>query len=250
MRSPLQSLEEVLGRRLREDERGSIATLNDLPAELVEEVRALNEKSRVASTEYLRFYVRKLDAVDEFISDVLELGTISASSWGIRDLICFSKLNANYWSRCDVPSMVGALMSVDGLRWWRVAPRLDEWDWLGISGAPGVLVRDATYWFEPPDKVDYYELESEELEEIPTETFEVSIRRWIASRAAWQLAQAKLKPGREASADEVARMLSAPVPVIEDAKIAVRALLREEYELGPSSDDVPGFRGPDDWYAR
>jgi len=37
--------------------------------------------------------------------------------------------------------------------------------------------------------------------------------------------------------------------VSADAEIAVRALLRERYELGPSSDEVPGFRGPDDWYA-
>jgi hypothetical protein len=39
-------------------------------------------------------------------------------------------------------------------------------------------------------------------------------------------------------------------PLSVDATIALNALLLERRELGPTDIEVPGFRGPDEWYDR
>lgn len=75
------------------------------------------------------------------------------------------------------------------------------------------------------------------------------MRRWIASRAAWQLMRKQIDVAPSASVNGVARMLSADTSPSADAEIVIRALLREERELGPASDAVPGFRGPEVWFA-
>ena len=77
----------------------------------------------------------------------------------------------------------------------------------------------------------------------------VAMRRWMASRVAWQLAQQGVTLPPDATVSDVMAALSVDAPCSADAEIAIRGLLREERELGPSSDTVPGFRGPDEWYT-
>lgn len=85
------------------------------------------------------------------------------------------------------------------------------------------------------------------LEQV--DNVEVAVRRWIASRIAWQIAQQGIALPADAAVSDVMTALSVNIPPSADAEIATRGLLREEREFGPSTEDVPGFRGPDEWYT-
>lgn len=87
----------------------------------------------------------------------------------------------------------------------------------------------------------------EHLEHV--DDVDVAMRRWIASRVAWLLERQGVTLPVDATVADVTTALAVDVPCSADAEIAIRGLLREERELGPSSEAVPGFRGPDEWYA-
>jgi hypothetical protein len=75
----------------------------------------------------------------------------------------------------------------------------------------------------------------------------VALRRWHASRIAFVAG----KFGALARARSLEDLSVPNLPVSQwtlDARIAGAALLRENGELGRSSDEVPGFRGPDAWF--
>lgn len=185
--------------------------------------------------------------MQEFAEDVV-IGDQPPSRWGREPLLCCAALNGLDALGFMSGDVVDSLQDVPGERWVRLAPQRSDWDGSLFCGAPAVLNRAADYRWRAPDKTKALILRGHEAIE-PVKNLTIATRRWIASRVAWQLVQAKHEPGRDTSADEVARMLSVTVPVSADAAIAVRALLRERYELDPSSDGFPGFRGPDDWFA-
>lgn len=246
MRRPLQSLQDALGRPLRAEDRGSVETLNDLPDELVREARVLNRTSRVASTEYLRYYVRKADVVDGFIQDVLEHDKVSAAEWGKRDVMCFPHGSAAQCAVLDETRLLAPLSDIEGERWVRVVPTPWGWDWSGIAGAPGVLVRAAPYWFEPPETVAYGDVESEVIEEIPVDGLDIAVRRWLASRVAWELR--RRDPVTGTNMMEVCAGLGIePERLSMWARAAIGGLLRSGWPVSTGSPP-PGFDGPDDWY--
>lgn len=246
MRRPDQSLEEALGRALSPADRGSVDTLNDLPDELVREARGLTRTSRLAATAYLQYYVKKADTVDGFIADVLEHGSVAASEWGKRDVICFPNPKPAHWIRLEAVDLVAPLADIEGERWLRVAPAAEPWDWSGVAGAPGVFVRLAPYWFDPPHGIEYGDIDSEALERVPAADFEIAARRWMASRVAWELR------GREPADCRTLEAVCAglgvdPGRLSVTAQAAIRGLLRSGWpQVGGST--VPGFDGQDDLY--
>jgi hypothetical protein len=245
------ALERLLGRELPASERGSVSTLNDLPHERLQEAAALAARARLAAVEYLLFYVgnAELDHASDFVDDVL-LGGADPRSWGISDVLFAPGTKLVNALQIDVPTVLQPLEVIVGERWWRVAPERELWDWSGLCGAPGVLVRRAPYvWSAEAARlgVGGHALYDEPLEQV--HDLAIAMRRWMASRVAWQLAQQGVTLAADATVSDVMTALSADVPCSADAEIAIRGLLREERELGPASDAVPGFRGPDEWYA-
>lgn len=246
MRRPLQSLEDALGRSLRAQDRGSVETLNDLPDELVREARALNLTSRVASTEYLRYYVKKAEVVDGFIQDVLEHDKDSAAEWGKRDVMCFPHGSAASCAVLDETALLAPLNDIDGERWRRVVPTPEGWDWSGVAGAPGVLIRAAPYWFEPPETIEYGDVDSEILEDVPVDKLHIAVRRWLASRVAWELR--RHDPAARTTIEDICAGLGLePACLSVGAKAAIQGLLRSGWPRSIGSP-IPGFDGPDDWY--
>jgi hypothetical protein len=85
------------------------------------------------------------------------------------------------------------------------------------------------------------------METEPVSDPVVALRRWHASRLAFKTWKSGVL-GRALSLED----LSLPnLPVsqwTEDARVAGAALLRENRELGPWAEQIPGFRGPDAWF--
>jgi hypothetical protein len=76
----------------------------------------------------------------------------------------------------------------------------------------------------------------------------IAERRWLASRFAWR-ASAYLAEARPSFEGLLSALSVSREALSEDALIAVRALIRESSLDPRSASLVPGFRGPDAWYA-
>lgn len=81
----------------------------------------------------------------------------------------------------------------------------------------------------------------------PIVDINVAVRRWTAA----VLAQALEQRGQLEALRDTTDLKGLAVPLeqwSEDARIAARALVREQLELVRQPNEVPGFRGPDIWY--
>jgi hypothetical protein len=232
-------------------EQGSIATLNDLPAWMVDEARVIARESVVGAVRYLRFYVatHHSSSAEDFVEDVLLEGQ-DAATWKVRDCVCFpveraatTALEVHY---------LESLAGVEGERWFRIALRPGDHHSAASRGAVGVLKRNVRYWHTTPDEIGDYPVKPEDIEVVDAVHLEISVRRWIAHRMAWWT-RAHLEQRRPGlSGDD---MLGA-VPEVElsrvtaDARIAADALAREVVAYGDSADFPrrAGFLGPDAWY--
>lgn len=122
------------------------------------------------------------------------------------------------------------------------------WDWLRECGRPCVLHRSSDAEWTPDKELVRMSLYGvNRLERI--ENIAMGVRRWMASRVAWELAQQGIALPADAGVREVLSALGLDVSCSIDAELAIRGLLREQRELGePGEEEVPGFRGPDVWY--
>ncbi len=232
------SIEQLLGRPLDPAAEGKITDLNELPLAMVEEARRL---PRIERREYLTFHT-SLDCRDYlvfFISQVVQ-GKQDPASW---------MKGAEY----EADFAIGDLLTLDraallgafgpGLS-TRRAPCLLDWQGGQPVGAPARWMPEKRYFSRSPEGVI-----SCVPGTITLETFEdlaVALRRWIACRFAWVLPHHQLTLRDEGA---LAALLPPGLQASEDAASAVQAAIREEHELGPAGpSDIPGFRGPDDWY--
>ncbi|WP_428264117.1 hypothetical protein [Haliangium sp.] len=207
----------------------------------------MNRKSRVASTEYLQYYVVRSEVVGDFIHEVLEQNAVPARDWGKRDIICFPHNRIAYLAVRDEDELIAPLEHVVGERWMRVAPAPEQWDSSGTMGAPGVIVRTAPYWYKPAGDVEYSALASAPLERVPAESLPIALRRWLASRVAWELR--RYDPSRCTTLAGVCAGLGfAPTQLSAATQAAIRGLIRSGWSAG-FEPGLPGFEGPDEWYA-
>jgi hypothetical protein len=126
-----------------------------------------------------------------------------------------------------------------------VVPTLSSWQAGGTwEGAPALVQPDSDYLTPKPEGT---------VGLVPTRPTEpvrdavVAMRRWHASRLAFVAG----KSGALVRARSLEDLSLPNLPVSQwtlDARVAGAALLRESRELGRSSDEVPGFRGPDAWF--
>ncbi|TMQ19031.1 MAG: hypothetical protein E6J90_04890 [Deltaproteobacteria bacterium] len=246
------TIRRIIKRDIEASDRGTIATLNDLPAWMIHEARAIARESLVCAVRYLRFYVSSdySHRADDFIEDVLLKGQ-DARTWNIRDCICIpyeptqtTALEVHYEE---------TLAQVDGERWFRVKPKPSDHPSNHIPGAVGVVLRNTRYWEHSQQHISRFMFSRpDDLEAVPIRRLASSIRRWIAHRLAWW-ATGFLKEARfAATGDEII----AAVPevnmerVTDDARIAAAALAREVivYRGSPHFPQQAGFLGPEEWY--
>lgn len=82
----------------------------------------------------------------------------------------------------------------------------------------------------------------------PVRDVVVATRRWLAACCA----SAAMKRGMSRYPETAGEFLALAFPdlsdISDDAVLSVNALMAEERLLGHTEHEVPGFRGPDEWY--
>lgn len=225
------------------ERRKTVATLNDLGADQVEEARGWLHEGKGAAAWFLESLVVKchLGWAAPFIDEVL-LGSADWKTWGFEDVLCIPKLEWNQIGAADLASSFRALDPLAGEQHVRRAPLMKDKD-SQFCGAPGVFVRGKPYWWECPAGTEGL-LSAKDLE--PVENLMIAGRRWIASRVArhWTITRRPLPE----TPQDVASTLKLKTPLSRDGEIAIAGLIREQ-ELSGNHELAPGFRGPDAWYA-
>jgi hypothetical protein len=234
----LSHLEDTLGRRLPPAERASITNLNEVPEELIAEMKKLGSAS--LARRLLDYYCTL--ACRPYLSDFVEkvvIGNESPKLWrrgdvlvpapSLKDQLCLKR--------------EALLAPIGGYSGVRIIPDRASWasgtSWVGAPAKPRP---NADYRSKVPEGAA--NLLRPKLERAPDAA--ITVRRWIAARIARCLASSQPK-----TIDALSAIDQSLPPVdqwSEDARIAVAALLREFQELIPSEGEIPGFRGPDTWY--
>ena len=80
----MNELEKALGRPVDSRPRKSIATLNDVTAEMVDELRRLSDRRTLAHRYLDHYVVRSAGELDDFLDAVIDRGQ-DPSSWGFSD---------------------------------------------------------------------------------------------------------------------------------------------------------------------
>lgn len=233
MRIPVVSLER----------RKTVATLNDLTDEQVEEARGWARENKGKAAWFLESLVVRchLGWAAPFIDEVL-LGSADWKTWGFKDVLCIPKLEWNEVGAAVLATSFGRLDPLEGERHVRCAARVKDHN-SRFCGAPGVFVRGKPYWWECLAGVEGL-LKATDLE--PVENLVVAGRRWIAARVAWHwTVTARPLP---ATPQEVASTLKLQTPLSRDGEIAIAGLIREQ-TITANHELAPGFRGPDAWYS-
>jgi hypothetical protein len=249
--------DEVIHRIVKRDvpnsERGTIATLNDLPTWMVDEAREIARESRLAAVRYLRFYVatQHSSSAEDFVEDVLLRGD-DARTWEIRDCI----LVPNEFGRIgafEIAPYLGALATIEGERWFRIKPRLTDHLSDFTPGMIGVVQRRSRYWHNTPPGITRCPLAGgSDAEFVMPEQLDSCIRRWIAHRLAWWAREYLEQDRAQATGNRIIQAASEPQrgPATADVQLAASALAREArtYADSPVFPQQAGFLGPDDWY--
>lgn len=249
MTSPEEMIEKALGRKLNPAREGSVDYLNQLPSELLAEARSMARESKMLAYSFIQFYYRPghLGEVKAFIEDVV-VGNQEPAQWQRWNRLYAPAVLLPQLLRLSAEEVLAPLQDTPGERWVRLVPVPSSRTWSSFHGRPAILHRSSDEEWRPPENVSTLVLSGHEtLETLDDVT--LGIRRWIASCVARDLRRTQLELGPGVDVGDVASVIAAGVSLSADAEIAIRALLREERELGPSSDAVPGFRGPDAWYA-
>lgn len=235
----LIQLLEKLGRPLPAEHRASISHLNDVSVDLVAEARRLNDAD-LAET-LLAYYVtpghRRYFA--RYVQDVV-FGTTPPKMWR-RGGVLVPDFNLEEQLTLDRPDL---LAPIGGKFDVRIAPRLADWE-AGVSwvGSPARAQPYADYLTPLP--AGTVSIANPPLDPVIDKT--LAIRRWIASRLA-----AVLRSAGQLDSVSDPSSISANLPPYgrwsSDGQAALKALLRERRELNRETNEIPGFRGPDDWY--
>ena len=142
----MRDVEEVLGRELGEEDFRKTRSYNELSSKQIQEALLLAGESRLVAAVYLRHCVEHSDGYDDFIDEVLVERLLTPEEWGKSRVICYPEIESAKCMQTPAEDLLAPLRGLEGERWFRVTPTLE--DWMGFSvypGAPGV-VQDAPYW--------------------------------------------------------------------------------------------------------
>ena len=235
----LELIERKLGRRLRQADRGRFARLNEMPLDLIEQARALG--STLLAHSLIAYYTSpdNHQFLKRFVEDVV-LGATAPATWR-RGRVLVPSLSLDDQLRMSREEI---LRPLGGEFHARIVPEPAAWRaavaWVGAPAKPEA---DADYRTTVPEKTA--SLAWHPLNPVSDQT--VALRRWIAGRLARVVTATRPLDPTMAFTDSALR-LPPPDTWSPDAVAAADALRREVRELGPAREDIPGFRGPDDWY--
>ena len=152
---------------------------------------------------------------------------------GKRDVICYPSSEPASWHQKEAPELLKPLQSIAGERWWCIALTKEQWDWSGVAGAPGVVIKAASYWYSAGDGVEFAEIGDSPVLEV-SDNIEAHLGIWLASRLAWSL---RMKP---------ASVLESTEAVCEALDIDIQAIgqtTRQAIDYLIASNWRPGMPG-------
>ena len=246
--SDLHEIERTLGHEIGPEAKGAIHDLYEIPPSLLRDAEQLCAGSRIHCFRLLRYCTSNSlwRWLPEFIDEVIERG-IEPQSWR-RGGILFPLLSTEDLIKLAVTEILSVLEPEKDEAWLQIMPDREAWQ-IGetVVGAPAVERSWLRYDWEPSERVRRVMLNGlENITEV--DDIVVATRRWIASR----LAGSALKfGGIERFTDPAAlfeQLFLTRQHPSEDALFAARGVLEESRLLGRTKTEVPGFRGPPEWY--
>jgi hypothetical protein len=147
----------------------------------------------------------------------------------------------------QVREILEPLSPMQNEAWYQLRPNRRLWEAREyLTGAPAVLRSELNYRFIPPPNVCDLLLQGSNIDRI--DNFYIATRRWVAANIA------RVAKNRNISdiinpADFISRCFPDLDGISKDGLLAAQGLIHELATLPDDGRDVPGFRGPDDWYA-
>lgn len=242
----LKALEQELGFNLDPKQQGVIQDLYDVPPSLLQVARKLH--STILRYQLLRYYTSSSlwRWLPEFIDDVIE-HEVESQNW-VRGGFLIPLYSVDTLVTLNVDQILSVLEPKENELWLQVNPERQAWECQEyIMGSPAVLRPNLRYdWQEPEHVRRVMASGANRMEKIGD--IVVATRRWLASCIA---GRTLALGGIERFTDPIL-MFKTVFPSIEhpseDAIIAADAVFHEINTMGHSNIDVPGFRGPVDWY--
>ncbi|VTR93162.1 Uncharacterized protein OS=Haliangium ochraceum (strain DSM 14365 / JCM 11303 / SMP-2) GN=Hoch_2832 PE=4 SV=1 [Gemmata massiliana] len=247
--STWQPFEHALGRELAPDEIGSVHNLNAFPPALIAEACRLPTLLR---RDYLRALVDRASRgnVIPFEDAVFNRGE-DPKTWCRGGVIGPWLTTHAELGSLSVEEILAPLGHPRGEPWVRMSIDVREWrNRNSFAGAPVIPCEDADYRtvFAPrtmrllPSRPPLPSLPPL----LPVTDIAVATRRWLASQLA-QVGRPRERLDDPVTVEELCDRIGVH-SLSDDATIAVRALIAERALPAPP-DGVPGFIGPDSWYA-
>jgi hypothetical protein len=234
-----EQIEHKLRRRLQPEEHEAITHLNNVSGKVVAE--ALNLGSPLLAISYLEYLTspNNWPYLKLFTQEVV-YGGESPQNWR-RGRVLVPNFSLEQ-QLLLTPAVL--LAPIGGEFDQRVIPRWEKWQaGIGWVGAPARPEPNTDYL--TPDVPGTASLNTEQIE--PVALPQIAMRRWIAGRlAAWLRSEGKLV--QTATWEDLTYRLPVKESWSSDARIAALGLLHELRELGEIGNEIPGFRGPDEWY--
>jgi hypothetical protein len=249
---------EFVEREVRESERNSVPTLNDLPPWMVEEAKLVWRRGRlIPALDYLHFFVDGQDTADvmAFCEEVIA-GGAEAATWRIADCLVGVAEKAREAITYTIENYLATLNGVAGERWFRSRRKDECLQVFSPAGTgPGTLIRAMRYWtpFEVPNidaPIRRLAIDPAlgSVERVPDGEMDIEIRRWMASAAAWWARDYLGAEAPHATVEGIVAAYTEPAVPSADGLVALRALVREARLGDPRWPGQAGFIGPDGWY--
>jgi len=239
----LEQIHRTLGWVPGASDEGSVGDLNEFPMTVVESARRL---PRVLRHAFVAHYASadNREFVAGFIEDVVDQRQ-DVARWR-RGRALVPDLSARELVGLELDDILRLLDPRPGEAMYRIKPYRDHWaDHELLTGAPAVVRPHLTYRYLPSPGTRDLLLAFAELE--PVADIKIATRRWTTA----VLAAVAIRRGVSGIADPedlLHACFPGVAPFSNHARVAARALLRERALLPDSQDEVPGFRGPDDWF--
>jgi hypothetical protein len=239
----LEQIQQVLGWKPQAALEGSITDLNAFPQPLIEAARLLPPVLRHS---FVSFYssAENIKFVPGFVEDVIE-NEQDVSGWR-RGRILVPDFTPRSLVQLEGEEILALLLPLAAEEWHQLKPQRDLWE-AGefLTGAPAVVLPELDYRYFPPEHVRDLLVSDTELNPVADVT--VATRRWTASNLAGVATKRNLL-----GVGGPRELIRACFPDLDrigtNGLIAAQALIKELTTLGESDSEVPGFRGPDDWY--
>lgn len=229
---------ERLGIRMDENDRGSMKHLNEMPPELVENARRLKEIWLVMP--YLEFYAQEEPHFLQWFMQAVVFGGADPRTWMKGAVLVPSVSLADQLTKTK-EMLFGDLLNGDVTM---IPQNYEDWSQNGSAAGGFAFARpDTDYRSVPPEGFSFFA--PQPLETVDREKIPVLFRRWIASRIAMVMRD-KLQQLPDVSPLE---QFAKPDLWTEDAWKAIKGLTLEKEQGLCGPNKVPGYCGPDAFYA-